>query len=150
MTTPVAEDRETSGATTGGLLRYVRSTTGPEAVHALLERSGLPYTAEQLEDQSLWWSYRTRIRLFTAATEICGDPQLMFKVGAAALHSGLTNSMVILLRAMGTPRQVFRQIGSHAAHVGCCFVGDLMHERGHRIGPVRQPTGQQLEQHHAQ
>jgi diguanylate cyclase (GGDEF)-like protein len=34
----------------------------------------------------------------------------MFKVGAAALQSGLAHSLVILLRAMGTPRQVFRQL----------------------------------------
>jgi diguanylate cyclase (GGDEF)-like protein len=34
----------------------------------------------------------------------------MFKVGAAALHSGLAHSLVILLRAMGTPRQVIRKL----------------------------------------
>ncbi|WP_324274749.1 hypothetical protein [Blastococcus brunescens] len=74
MTAPVAEPRETSGATTGGLLRYIRTTAGPAAVDELLERSGVPYTAEQLEDQSLWWSYETRIRLFAAATDVIGDP----------------------------------------------------------------------------
>jgi diguanylate cyclase (GGDEF)-like protein len=110
VTVAVGEARETSGATTGGLLRYVRVTSGEEAVARVLARSGVPYTAEQLEDQSRWWSYDTRIRLFAAATDELGDPDLMFKVGAAALHSGLANSMVILLRAMGTPRQVFRQL----------------------------------------
>ena len=110
MTVAVGEARETSGATTGGLLRYVRVTSGEEAVARVLARSGVPYTAEQLEDQSRWWSYDTRIRLFPAATDELDDPELMFKVGAAALHSGLANSMVILLRAMGTPRQVFRQL----------------------------------------
>ncbi|SFF21159.1 GGDEF domain-containing protein [Blastococcus tunisiensis] len=110
MTAPVAEPRETSGATTGGLLRYVRSTAGPEAVDRLLARSGVPHTAEQLEDQSLWWSYETRIRLFSAATEVVGDPALMFKVGAAALQTGLAHSIVILLRALGSPRQVINQL----------------------------------------
>jgi diguanylate cyclase (GGDEF)-like protein len=110
VTVAVGEARETSGATTGGLLRYVRVTSGEEAVARVLARSGVPYTAEQLEDQSRWWSYDTRIRLFAAATDELDDPELMFKVGAAALHSGLANSMVILLRAMGTPRQVFRQL----------------------------------------
>ena len=103
-----AEARETSGATTGGLLRYVRSVAGDEAVDRILDVAGLPYTAEQLEDQAIWWSYETRIRLFTAATEVVGDPMLMFRVGAAALQTGLAHSLVILLRAMGTPRQVFR------------------------------------------
>jgi diguanylate cyclase (GGDEF)-like protein len=104
------EARETSGATTGGLLRYVRRHAGDDAVARVLETAGVPYTAEQLEDQSLWWSYETRIRLFTAATDVLQDPALMFRVGAAALHSGLAHSLVLLLRAMGTPRQVFRQL----------------------------------------
>jgi diguanylate cyclase (GGDEF)-like protein len=106
----IGEARETSGATTGGLLRYVRLTAGEDAVEQVLARAGVPYRAEQLEDQSLWWSYETRIRLFAAATEVVGDPELMFKVGAAALQTGLAHSIVILLRAMGTPRQVIRQL----------------------------------------
>jgi diguanylate cyclase (GGDEF)-like protein len=104
------EARETSGATTGGLLRYVRSVAGEDAVARVLDRAGVPWTAEQLEDQALWWSYATRIRLFEAATEVVGDPRLMYEVGASALQSGLAHSIVILLRAMGTPRQVFRQL----------------------------------------
>jgi diguanylate cyclase (GGDEF)-like protein len=102
------EARETSGATTGGLLRYVRSVAGDDGVDRVLEVAGVPYTADQLEDQAIWWSYETRIRLFAAATEVVGDPRLMFRVGAAALQTGLAHSLVILLRAMGTPRQVFR------------------------------------------
>jgi diguanylate cyclase (GGDEF)-like protein len=104
------EARETSGATTGGLLRYVRAQGGDDAVARVLALTGLPYTAEELDDQSRWWSYDTRIRLFAAATEVLGDPDTMFKVGSAALHSGLAHSMVLLLRAMGTPRQVIRQL----------------------------------------
>ncbi|SOD94606.1 sensor domain-containing diguanylate cyclase [Blastococcus haudaquaticus] len=104
------EARETSGATTGGLLRYVRTIGGTEAVDQVLLRAGVTATAEQLEDQSLWWSYETRIRLFAAATEVLDDPELMFKVGAAALQTGLAHSIVILLRTMGSPRQVIKQL----------------------------------------
>ena len=110
MTQNGVEARETSGATTGGLLRYVRAQAGDDAVERVLERAGVLHTAAELEDQSLWWSYETRIRLFTAATEVLEDPQAMFKVGAAALQSGLAHALVILLRAMGTPRQVFRTL----------------------------------------
>src|SRR4051794_7987020 len=104
------EAPETSGATTGGLLRYVRARGGEQAVAAVLERTGLPYTPDELDDQSRWWSYDTRIRLFEAATEVLGDPRTMYDVGASALQSGLAHSLVLLLRAMGTPRQVFRQL----------------------------------------
>ena len=104
------EARETSGATTGGVLRYVQAQSGDDAVEAVLARAGIPWTARELEDQSRWWSYDTRIRLFAAATDVLGDPDTMYKVGAAALQSGLAHSIILLLRAMGAPRQVFRQL----------------------------------------
>jgi diguanylate cyclase (GGDEF)-like protein len=107
---PAAEARETSGATTGGLLRYVRKSGGDQAVDQVLRLAAVPYTADEFDDQSRWWSYDTRIRLFHAATEVLDDPQTMFKVGASALHSGLAHSLVLLLRAMGSPRQVFQRL----------------------------------------
>ncbi|MCW2701831.1 MAG: putative diguanylate cyclase protein [Blastococcus sp.] len=107
---PGAEARETSGATTGGLIRYVRRQAGEEAVARVLALAGVPYTAADLDDQSRWWSYDTRLRLFAAATEVLDDPRTMFKVGASALHSGLAHSLVILVRAMGSPRQVFSRL----------------------------------------
>src|SRR4051795_1591922 len=107
---PGAEARETSGATTGGVIRYVRAQAGDEAVAQVLTLAGVPYTAAELDDQSRWWSYDTRIRLFAAATEVLDDPQTMFKVGASALHSGLAHALVLLLRAMGSPRQVFTRL----------------------------------------
>jgi diguanylate cyclase (GGDEF)-like protein len=107
---PLHEARETSGATTGGLLRYVRAQAGDPAVAEVIRRAGVPAEPAELDDQSRWWSYDTRIRLFAAATEVLGDPDTMFKVGAAALHSGLAHSLVLVLRAMGTPRQVIRAL----------------------------------------
>jgi diguanylate cyclase (GGDEF)-like protein len=108
--TPVAEALETSGATTGGVLRYVRGVAGDVAVAEVLARMGTTASAAELDDQSRWWSYDTRIRLFAAATEVLGDSRTMYEVGAAALHTGLAHSLVILLRAMGSPRQVFGQL----------------------------------------
>ncbi|WP_346620462.1 diguanylate cyclase domain-containing protein [Blastococcus montanus] len=105
-----ADGRETSGATTGGLLRYVRSRGGDHAVAQVLAQAGISATPAELDDQSRWWSYDTRIALFAAATEVLDDPRTMFDVGRAVLQTGLAHSLVILLRAMGTPRQVFRQL----------------------------------------
>jgi diguanylate cyclase (GGDEF)-like protein len=109
MSAPV-EAHETSGATTGGLLRYVRRVGGDDAVAAVLARAGTTASEAELDDQSRWWSYDTRIRLFAAATEELGDPRTMYEVGAAALQNGLAHSLVLLLRAMGSPRQVFGQL----------------------------------------
>ena len=110
MTAVHTEARETSGATTGGLLRYVRARAGDAAVAEVVRRADVQAEPAELDDQSRWWSYDTRLRLFAAATEVLDDADAMFKVGAAALHSGLAHSLVILLRAMGSPRQVIRQL----------------------------------------
>ena len=104
------QERETSGATTGGLLRYVRRQRGDAAVDEVIRRAGVRATAEELDDQSRWWSYDTRIALFAAATDVLDDPRTMFDVGRAVLQTGLAHSLVILLRAMGSPRQVYRQL----------------------------------------
>jgi hypothetical protein len=106
----VSEARETSGATTGLLLSYVRQQGGDDAVAEVLRRAGVPFTAAELELPSHWTSYDTRIKLFTAATEVLGDRQTMFRVGREALALGLTPALVLLVRAMGSPRQVYRQL----------------------------------------
>ncbi|MGY1835538.1 diguanylate cyclase domain-containing protein [Blastococcus sp. SYSU DS0510] len=110
-----AEARETPGITMAGVLHYVRRHGGDDAVAAVLDRAGLADVADQVDDQARWWSYDTRIRLFTAATEVLGDPDTMFHVGAAAMRSGLGHSLLLALRALGTPRQVFRQLPRAAA-----------------------------------
>ncbi|MCZ2859066.1 sensor domain-containing diguanylate cyclase [Blastococcus sp. VKM Ac-2987] len=102
--------RETSGATTGGLLRFVRARRGDEAVAEVIRRAGVAATPEELDDQSRWWTYEDRIALFAATTEVLDHPRAMFDVGAAVLQTGLAHSLVLLLRAMGSPRQVFRQL----------------------------------------
>ncbi|NEK85997.1 GGDEF domain-containing protein [Blastococcus saxobsidens] len=104
------QGRETSGATTGGLLRYVRDQGGDDAVAEVLRRAGVEASPAELDDQSRWWSYDTRIALFAAATEVLGRPRTMFDVGTDVLRTGLAHSLVILLRSMGSPRQVFRQL----------------------------------------
>ena len=77
----MSEARETSGATTGLLLNYVRRQGGEDAVAEVLRRAGVPFTVAELELPSHWTSYDTRIKLFTAATEVLGDRQTMFRVG---------------------------------------------------------------------
>ena len=105
---PSAEARETSGATTAGVLAHVRRHGGEPAVDEVLRRAGLEHLAVDLQDQSRWWSYSTRIRLFTAVTEVLDDPGAMFRIGSEAMSSGLAHSLVLVLRALGSPRQVYR------------------------------------------
>ncbi|GAB3354041.1 diguanylate cyclase domain-containing protein [Modestobacter lapidis] len=102
--------RETSSATTAGLLRYVRAAAGDDAVAETIRRAGVPHGEVDLLDPANWTSYDTRIRLFAAATEVLGDPRTMFQVGATALARGMSPSVVLVVRAMGSPRQVVRQL----------------------------------------
>ncbi len=104
------EPAETSGATTSLILRHVRAHGGPGAVDRLLRLADVPYAAQELEDLSRWVSYDTRIRLLEAATVVLDDPMSPRAMGAAALHVGLAHSLVLLLRALGSPAQVYRQM----------------------------------------
>jgi diguanylate cyclase (GGDEF)-like protein len=107
----VPTDRETSPATTRLLLEYVRDRAGERGMQDVVAASGVPESLGELLEESRWVSYDTRIRLFEAATECLGDPQTMLHVGSAALRAGMPHaSLVALLRALGSPRQVFRSL----------------------------------------
>jgi diguanylate cyclase (GGDEF)-like protein len=101
---------ETSGATTSLILRTVEQRGGVEAVERLVALAGVPHTVAELQDPARWVSYRTRIRLFEAATEVLEDPRSPFDMGREAIRSGLAHSLVLLLRALGSPAQVYRQL----------------------------------------
>jgi diguanylate cyclase (GGDEF)-like protein len=105
-----AEARETSGAVTASLLRYVRAQGGEDAVTEVLRRADVRHDVAELEDPSRWWGYGTRRRLYAAATEVLDDPETLFKVGCAAVANGLAPSLVLVIRAVGSPRQVYRRV----------------------------------------
>jgi diguanylate cyclase (GGDEF)-like protein len=102
--------RETSAATTGLVVRFVRARGGPDAVDALLARSGVDATSDELCDPSRWFSYADRIRLFEAMVEVLDDEDAPYELGASAARSGLNPSVVLAVRAFGSPRQVFQQL----------------------------------------
>ncbi|MCW2681141.1 MAG: diguanylate cyclase with sensor [Frankiales bacterium] len=102
--------RETSSATTRLVLEYVRERLGEDGVRAVVTAAAVPYSLEQLQDPAEWVSYDTRIRLFQQATAALQEPGAMFEVGASALRAGINPSLIALLRALGSPRQVFRSL----------------------------------------
>ncbi len=110
MATRDEEPRETSGVTTTLILRYVEARGGPQAVADTIAAARVPFTVEELDQASHWIGYDTRIRLFEAATAVLGDPGTAFGIGATALKHGLHHAIVPLLRAFGSPREVYRQL----------------------------------------
>ncbi|MGN6599627.1 MAG: diguanylate cyclase domain-containing protein, partial [Actinomycetes bacterium] len=105
---PTPEPRETSSATTRLVLAYVRTRGGQRLVDDLLTRAGLADRTD-LEQEGTWVGYDTRNRLFEAATDLLG-PGTMRAIGASAAHAGVSHSLILLLRAIGSPAMVYRQL----------------------------------------
>ncbi len=101
---------ETSSATTRLILGFVREHAGDAGVAEVLRRADLSADAAVLESETRWVSYDVRIRLMAAATEVLGDRDAMFQVGASVLRQSVSPSLVLLMRALGSPAQVFRQL----------------------------------------
>jgi diguanylate cyclase (GGDEF)-like protein len=104
----VTPPRETSGAVVRVVLSYVRERGGEEAVRAVLERARL--SGEGAHDDSTWISYAARIRLYEATVDVLGEPDAMLQIGAASLRRSPNPAIVLLLRALGSPREVFAQL----------------------------------------
>ncbi len=98
-----------------GVLLYTEVHRGMPGVAELLRRADLPWTLDELRDPTRWFSYDTRLRLYRAAAEVFDDPDITFRIGAAAMRSGMAHSLVLLLRALGSPRAVYRQLPRAAA-----------------------------------
>ena len=110
VTSPDDVARETSSATTRLVLAYVRERAGDDAVARVLELADVPHTLAELEDPSRWVSYDARCRLFAAVVEVLDDPRAMFEVGAALVTSSISPSLLLLIRALGSASQVYRQL----------------------------------------
>jgi diguanylate cyclase (GGDEF)-like protein len=106
----VTHQPETSGAVVRTVLRYVRERGGEEAVDAVLERSGLAVAIEHPSDEPPWISYEARIRLYEATVHVLGEPDAMFHIGASSLRQSPSPALVLLLRALGSPHDVFAQL----------------------------------------
>jgi diguanylate cyclase (GGDEF)-like protein len=92
------------------VVRFVRARGGPEAVAELLRLARVEATAEELCDPTRWFSYEDRIRLFEALVEVLDDEDAPFELGSSAARSGMHPSVVLAVRAFGSPRAVFQQL----------------------------------------
>jgi len=112
---PASEPREASGATIRILLAYVERARGEDALAKVIRRAGLEGREEELADESHWWSRETKLRLFAAATEVLHDPDLPRRMGEQAVEIGAGHATRIVLGTLGSPRNVYSQVGRAAA-----------------------------------
>jgi diguanylate cyclase (GGDEF)-like protein len=102
--------RETSGVTTRVAVLYVKEHGGDRAVAAMLERAGATRSLDELLDEHGWSSYEEKVRLFRAATEVLDDPGAVRRIGQSMLRSRVALPLLVLLRTLGSPEQVLRNV----------------------------------------
>jgi diguanylate cyclase (GGDEF)-like protein len=106
--------RETSGITISLIARHVRARAGEQGVAQLLQVSGVPLTAADLEGEHSWCSYADKIALFEAAATVLGDPAASRHIGETVLEHRVGLALKLLLRALGSPGQVVRNVARAA------------------------------------
>jgi diguanylate cyclase (GGDEF)-like protein len=107
--------REISGSTTSVILGYVRLVRGERGVDALLRAAGETRPVAVLQDPSGWSSYDAALRLFDAAAEVTGDPEVGRSIGAHLLNQHSGTEVAALLRSLGSTRELLRNIAATAS-----------------------------------
>jgi diguanylate cyclase (GGDEF)-like protein len=103
-------ERHLTCSMTAILVRRTRAAGGEAAVEELLRRARSPRTPAYLEDVGNWISHDEAIALFEAAAEMTGDPRIGRRVGEDAVRQHAGTAVATLLRSLGSPEEVFRQI----------------------------------------
>ncbi len=104
------EQRETAGLTMRLIVEFVRRRFGEGAVEQMLLRAGETRPPSVLEDERVWSSYEQKIRLFEAAAEVTGLPDVARSIGETVLESSVGGSLQIALGLLGSPSTVLRMI----------------------------------------
>ena len=102
------------------------------------------------------WRQRGRYRPVAPPRRVAGPspsctwPQHRLQVLRQVLAIGIAQLGALLQGQAQHHRQRLGQAGAQRTHVGHAFVGDLVHQPGHRLALVRQPAGEQLVDHRPQ
>src|SRR5689334_20110240 len=92
------------------LLRLVRRVRGEDGLKELLELAGSTRSVAYLDDTTNWISLDESLALFKAAAELTGDAQIARRVGEEAVAQHAGTPVATLLRSLGSPEEVYRQI----------------------------------------
>ena len=107
--------RDLACTLTAGIVRRVRAIAGENALPALLEIAGSERTLPFLEDNSNWISLSESVALFEAAAQVTGDPAIARHVGEDAVRQYAGTQVATVLRSLGSPEELLRQITVVAA-----------------------------------
>lgn len=104
------QSRACSGLTSRLILAYIEREAGRPAVDELLERSGFAGREAELQEESSWFSFEDKIRLFEAAAAVTGDSRVAERIGESALEFSAGLALKRALRALGSPDFVYRNV----------------------------------------
>src|SRR5690349_3058147 len=104
------EPRETSGITVHAILRFIEERGGEQAVRQVLERTAGSGDHGAYLDKRRWWSYDTKISLFTAAADVLGDDDVGLRVAEAVLAHSVGAAERLALSMTGGPGRLLRQV----------------------------------------
>src|SRR5271166_2617318 len=110
VTSAWRRDHAGSGLTSRLILAYVEREAGGQAVRRMLAQAGLAGSENGLRDENYWFSYETKLALWSAAEQTLDDPLVAEHVGAAALDLSVAIGLKRALRALGTPGFVYLNV----------------------------------------
>jgi len=107
--------RDLACTLTAGIIRRVRTVAGESALERLLSIAGSTRTLAFLEDNNNWVTVEESMALFEAAAEVTGDPAIARHVGEDAVSQYSGTQVATVLRSLGSPEEMLRQIATVAA-----------------------------------
>jgi diguanylate cyclase (GGDEF)-like protein len=108
------------------LLTYVERRAGLDKAREVLRRAGAAHREAELRDEASWFSFELKIRLFEAMVEVLDDPQATRKMGEAALDLQVAAGLKVALRALGSPRLLYKNVSRANAKFSARHVLDLL------------------------
>ncbi len=115
---------------TAVLLARVHAFGGEEAVARLLRESGVRRTPEYLLELGNWVSYDEAIALWDTGAAITMDPQFAYRLGEDATERLKASPVAALLRSLGSPEEVYRQMATTATKFAITAIGEAL-----EVGP---------------
>jgi diguanylate cyclase (GGDEF)-like protein len=108
-------DRHLACTLSSVLVRHVRRIRGEEGLAELLELAGSKRTVAYLDDVTNWISFEEAMTLLRAAAGVTGDTQIARRLGEETIAQHTGTPVATLMRSLGSPDQIYRQITQAAS-----------------------------------
>jgi diguanylate cyclase (GGDEF)-like protein len=101
---------EIAGSITAVILRCAERAAGDRGVERMMELAGDDRPPEMLRKSATWTPYATTVELFRAGIEVTGNPKFARLVGEEMLRQYDGSEVAALLRSLGSPGEVLRNV----------------------------------------